>query len=291
MKSLILEEETFAKIKKILISEREDRTKLDLEFLIKNLQIDFVKNLYEKFGELIVFTFLKSIHWKEYKKDDIIYKMGEHSDHSYILLKGQIEYCIPISKGKSLLRKIIKNKQLNKIDYKIIETLNEGIIFGDKEITERKNREYTAKCLTDCILGEISKQDYISIFENYKKLEFNEEMKFLNYIQVFKDTNGNIVKRILLELNKKIYKKDEIIVTQGSLLDKIFIIRKGEFEINYKHKINFKSDYNINYFLQLDQFSRQRFTTNRIYELKDSVDKIDTYKVFINESDVNSWTR
>lgn len=275
---LTVDENSFNRLKKILSIEKDMRTRLDLEYLFKNLKFEFIKNLFQKFGEIIAFTFLKSINWKEYKTGEFIYKSGEYANHCYILLKGTIDYCQPLSTSKAIIKSLLKaNRNKAKVEFSVINTITEGNLFGEAEIADRKNRSFTARCTSDCIVGEMSKQDYINIFENTKRLELNEELKFLNSTQLLKDSNGNNVRKFLLELTKRSFKHSDLVIKQGEAVDHLLIVRKGQFEIIYKHKDKFKCDYNSKYLND----ENGRFTSHRVYELKDEVNMIEQHKVDI----------
>jgi CRP-like cAMP-binding protein len=271
------DEKTMTRIRKILSTDKESRTRLDLEYLIKNLKYEYIKHLLENFGETIVFTFLKSIYWKEFKKDEFVYKTWEFSINCYFLIKGSLDYCIPLGGCKYILKGLLRpSKRKEKIEYSYIKRIHEGSLFGETEIADRKNRAFTAICNSDCIVGEMSKQDYISIFENTKRLELNEEMKFLNSTQLFINSNGNSVRKFLLELEKKSFKHGDIVVSQGTAVKNLLIIRKGQFEVIYKHKDNFKCEFNSKY---LHGEEVERFTTNRAFELRNEINMIEPHKV------------
>jgi CRP-like cAMP-binding protein len=282
------DEKIIARIKNILLIEKDNRTRLDLEYLIKNIKFEIVKHLLNKFGETIAFSFLKCINWKEYKKSDIIYKTGEYSNNCYLLMKGNVDFCTPLAPGKSILRSLLKPSK-SRVEFTVNQSINEGTLFGEVDIAERRNRYFTAVCTSDCVVGEMSKQDYINIFENTKRLELNEEMKFLNSTHLFINSNGNNVRKFLIELDKKKYKHGDYVVHQGDELNKILIVRKGQFEVIYKHRDKFKCDYNSKDLY--DPECLQRFTANRAYELKEEVNMIEQHKVLNVYLDdyIRSW--
>jgi CRP-like cAMP-binding protein len=271
------DEKTITRIRKILSTDKDNRTRLDLEYLIKNLKFEYIKHLLEKYGETIVFTFLKSIYWKEFKKDEYVYKTGEYSNNCYFLIKGSVDYCTPLEASKSILKGSLRPaRNKRKIEFSYIRSIYEGSLFGETEIAERKNRTYTAICTSYCIVGEMSKNDYISIFENTKRLEINEEMKFLNSTQLFLNSNGNSVRKFLLELDKKLFKHGDLVVRQGDTMRNLLIIRKGQFEVIYKHTDNFKCEFNSKY---LHEEEVERFTSNRAYELRNEINMVEPHKV------------
>ena len=82
--------------------------------------------------------------------------------------------------------------------------------------------------------------------------------------------------------DKKFCSKGEVITKQGSPFLNLYLIRHGAFEILYTQKQNFYSDFDLNFFLTLN--NKERFTSNRVFELKNSYNKFDELKVKINLS-------
>jgi CRP-like cAMP-binding protein len=280
-------DERVLKYKKILQTDKELRSKQELEFLLEEfIKLDYIKNTYEKFGELITVSLLKSMYWKEYRKGDIIYKQGDTSKYCYFLIRGLCEFCHPEQASKAIIKNLLKpsvrRESLQGAGKQNLITefiLTEGNLFGEKEITERRERQYTVRCAKECIVGEISKLDYLHIFENTKRLEINEEMRFLNSVQVLKSCPGRIVQKIHSILEKKVCRKGEIVAKQDYNCESIYIVRKGSFEMIYNLKTNYKSDFNLDFYQSLDDNRTQRFTSSRIFELKDSIVKTEPFKV------------
>jgi CRP-like cAMP-binding protein len=277
------------RIRKILSTDKESRTKADIEWLLDEfIKMEYIKSTYDSYGELITTSIIKSMYWKEYKRGDWIYKQNDSSKYCYLLIKGLVEFIQPESVCKSVIKSILKPSQRRndslsmgegkKLMFNVIETIEEGAMFGELEITERKERPATARCAKDCIVGEISKLDYINIFENTKRLEFNEEMRFLNSIQILKSCPGRTVQKIYTLLERRVCKQKELIAKQDRNCDCIYIVRKGSFECVYNLKTSYKSEYNTNYYQSLDS-KVERFTASRVFELKDSVVKVEPIKV------------
>jgi CRP-like cAMP-binding protein len=281
----VIDERTL-KIKRLLQLDKELRTKVDLEFLLEEfIKLDYIKSTYDKFGELITVSLLKAMYWKEYQKGDIIYKQGDNSKYCYFLVKGLVEICKPEVASKSIIKNLLKpalrrfSDGTKKNNLLLEYALTEGNMFGQNEVTDRKERQFTLRCGKNCIIGEINKLDYLHIFENTKRLEINEEMRFLNSIQVLKSCPGRIVQKIHSILEKKVCKKNEIIAKQDTPCDNIYFVRKGSFEMVFNLKTNYKSDFNIDFYQSIDE--NKRFTSSRIFELKDSIMKTEPFKVLI----------
>ena len=304
-----------AKLIKIMQIDKNYRTNSDIEFLFHEYKhLDYFRHLFENYGDLILTNVLKCMNFKELKKGETIYKYSDNANYCYIILKGSVDLFIPKNKlmlQNSVIGILAKKLSLNFNIKKVVDkekkpklksekevinsstgstgplkrgelshysSLAEGVIFGDKEISTRKNRQHTAKCKTNCLLGELSKIDFINIFENTKRLENNEELKFFNSIKILQDCQSAIVDRLQSLFEKKSFNKGEVIAKQWSEFNNIYLIRKGSCEVVYKYKENYTSDFDLNYFAKLND-KKERFTSNRVFELRSSYKQVEDFKV------------
>jgi CRP-like cAMP-binding protein len=290
------------KLLKLMTTEKEHRSASDIEVLFHEYKhLEYFKNIYNKneLGELMLKSIMKCIVFREFKKDEIIFKYNENGSSYFIILKGSIDIYIQEVKfdnsqsitkfqGKRLsILKTFKNSNtlINfspRRDNKVFShSLTDGQIFGETEVTGKKRRQFTAKAQTATIVGEIYKADYINIFENTKRLEYSIEMKFFNTIQIFSYSQKGLIERVQSILEKKFYKKGDIVAKQGDNYDGVYLIRRGSFEVSFKNKKNFYSEFDMNYFIKLNEESNERFSSSRAFELKDHYGEIEEYKVVI----------
>jgi CRP-like cAMP-binding protein len=282
------------KILKILTTEKDLRTASDLEFLYHEYKhFDFIRSLYENQsnGDLLSTNLLKCMMYRDFKKNDLLFRYGDNPSYCYVILKGSIDKLVPYTlpnetinseislMSNETLSKNLKHSPSKRLSLSITDCISEGQIIGDKEILQRSRRLFTAKCKTNCILGEISKIDYLNIMENTKKLESNEEVKFYNSVNLLRDCHKVVIEKFQSLFERKAYNKGESVILQGSPYDRIFIVRKGSFEISYKHSTSISSEYDINFFLKLNEFEQKRFTASRVYELKPQYKKEEENKV------------
>ena len=204
---------------KILSIPKERRSSQEIEYLYNEFKnIEFMKSFNRSDSEIILTNILKYITLKKYDEGEVIYRKGDNASYCYLIISGLIELSQPrlkmsFNSSKSNLlnekeKSVIENsgrtvtfntknnsvnlpysysrislsKEKNISESEGITILYEGQIFGENEIIEKKKRNYTAKAVSHCYLGEISKIDYCNIFENIKRLERNEEIKFLQSV-------------------------------------------------------------------------------------------------------------
>jgi len=157
--------------------------------------------------------------------------------------------------------------------------LKKGSFYGHEEINMNiTRRKYLVKTNTICIIGFLSKNDYKLIFERTDILKRNDMLFFLKNIKILKGINNEVVFNHLLNIIKeRIINRGEPLIKKGEELNKVFIIRKGYFQINLnvKHKIsNMFND--LNYF---GHYTNKEKTENIKYELRNYYFNEEKYKI------------
>ena len=178
---------------------------------------------------------------------------------------------------KTEQEKIKKTEESDEEDSEII--LNRGSFYGHEEIDMNiTRRKYLVKTNTICIIGFLSKNDYKLIFEKTDILKRNDMLSFLKNIKILKGINNEVVFSHLLNIIKeRNINRGEPLIKKGEELNKVFIIRKGYFQINLnvKHKIsNMFND--LNYF---GNYTNKEKTENIKYELRNYYFNEEKYKI------------
>ena len=171
-------------------------------------------------------------------------------------------------------KKLVENDE---DDYENI--LKRGSFYGHEEIDMNiTRRKYLVKTNTICIIGFLSKNDYKLIFERTDILKRNDMLSFLKNIKILKGINNEVVFNHLLNIIKeRNINRGEPLIKNGEELNKVFIIRKGFFQINLnvKHKIsNMFND--LNYF---GHYTNKEKTENIKYELRNYYFNEEKYKI------------
>lgn len=157
--------------------------------------------------------------------------------------------------------------------------LKKGSCYGYEEIDMNiTRRKYLVKTNTICIIGFLSKIDYKLIFERTDILKRNDMLSFLKNIKILKGINNEVVFNHLLNIVKeRNINRGEPLIKNEEELNKVFIIRKGFFQINLnvKHKIsNMFND--LNYF---GHYTSKEKTENIKYELRNYYFNEEKYKI------------
>ena len=77
------------------------------------------------------------------------------------------------------------------------------------------------------------------------------------------------------------YNAMDIIHKQNSPITDIYIVKKGTFSLTYTRKTDSPVDFNLDYFLNYQNISNERFTNNRKYELEGKLSYIEEEKIVI----------
>ena len=188
---------------------------------------------------------LELIHDKNAQKEDydIIYDIiSKHFFLQTLNDQAKNEICISMSlyslkEGKTLFTQgspgyfwyIVQFGELNKfMNGKLCGTLGPGDSFGGHALMNNSSRSYTVVATSDCRLWGLKGQAFKKILEFIFKSNFEQNMKFLNGINIPLD---NTIKSIMANnLIQEIYKKDQYIFKEGELGSCMYIIKEGEVE-------------------------------------------------------------
>ena len=176
---------------------------------------------------------------------------------------------------KSLIRKEsdINDADLNENDI----LLSKGDEYGFDEINSSR-RKHTVEAKSTCILGFLSKEDWIYVFEKTDIIKKNDVMKFLEGLQIFRNRNNDkIINNIYNSINERKINIGETLINFGEELKNYYIIRKGYFQVEIKMKEKIKNAFN-----DIDSFGNynaKEKTENIKYEAKNFYTKEENFKI------------
>ena len=154
----------------ILTKDKNERTDEEIEYCVKNLtNVTFIKATLKRYGLDIVKSIIKVLTFMEVPEREFIFRLGEIGFNCFILFEGSCEVLIP---------GVVKTARVSTFDNIRVGMVNQGILFGEKSLVDKKPRNANIKTVTKCFLGELKKKDFIQIFDNIKKIEVNEEIDF-----------------------------------------------------------------------------------------------------------------
>jgi hypothetical protein len=89
------------------------------------------------------------------------------------------------------------------------------------------------ECGSDCILGELDRDDYDKIFKRFNKIERSYITVFLVNLKQFSPANY-FFSKFQQCLIKRYYSKNEILFKQGDKFRAFYLVRNGKVNLSLK---------------------------------------------------------
>ena len=143
---------------------------------------------------------------------------------------------------KSLIKKEsdLTNKNLSENE----NILSKGDEYGFDEINSYR-RKFTVEAKSTCIIGFLSKEDWVYIFEKTDVIKRNDMRKFLEGLQLFRGRNNDkVIDNIYNSINERKLTIGETLIKYGEEIKNFYIIRKGFFQVEIKKKEKIKNAFN-----------------------------------------------
>ena len=166
----------------------ESRTQNNINYLYQECKkLNCFKNLilYNDKSQLMIREIISRVEFSIISKGKIIYSINEPIINMLYVFEGEIiVYKKQKMEKNSPLKRITQEKYSKEMDY----ILYKGDEYGKEDIKKEK-REVQLETKTKCVVGFLSIQDWILIFEKTNLLEKNDIKDFLTKINIFKDIN------------------------------------------------------------------------------------------------------
>ena len=281
-------------IKQLITKSPSSRTQHDNDYLYYHfLHFPFFANILQSnnnnLGDLMYRAIINCISFQTYQPGMSIFKPNEPITCMYIIIDGEVNVYKKPKKYKHQLPKknmrcslnfnsfklgmkqLLSNTVLKELDV----VLKTGNAFGDEHFANGTKRSHLVEARTRCILAEISRYDYMIIFKKTVFLERLTAFNFLSDINAFKNTNNpRIIELLYSKMHLIKYKNKAYIIKQHDPFIKLFFVKRGRFKIIRTHHITFRSTLIDNYVNDLTERGNERFTLDRVFELRSEyVDK------------------
>ena len=195
---------------------------------------------------------LELIHEKNAEKEDydLIYDIiSKHFFLQTLNHQAKDEIIISMSlyrvkEGKTLYTQgfsgnywyIVKSGELERLyNNKLIGQLKTGDSFGERALMNGVPRSNTVIAKTDCLLWGLRRQVFRKILEFIFTSNYEQNMKFLDGINMPLDTTFKSI--MANNLIQEIYEKDQYICKEGEFASCMYIIKDGEVECIKDDKI------------------------------------------------------
>ena len=233
----------------------ESRTQNNINYLYQECKkLKFFKNLIltNNQAQLMIREIISRVEFSLFSKGKIIYSLNEPIINMLFVFEGEINIYEKQINKKPIRRELsgspkklpIPQEQNNQ---KVAYILSKGDIYGDEDIKKEK-REMQVDAKTKCIIGFLSIQDYIFIFEKTNLLERNDIKEFLMKINIFKDINIIVLNNLCELIKIKKISKGEYLVKKGEPYNNIYLIRHGSFHIFFNTRIKIITEYDLESF-------------------------------------------
>ena len=262
----------------------ESRTNNNINYLYQECKklkcFKKILNNYER-GQLMIREIISRVEFGIFHTGKQIYSTNEPIINMLFVFEGEIHIykrsLIPerypskkvVSANKRFMGsgKKLLNEQVKDINY----ILSKGDEYGREDIKKEK-REVQVEANKKCVIGFLSIQDYILIFEKTILLEKNDIKEFISKLNIFKEINLIVLNNLCDLINIKKVGKGDYLVKKGDPFDKIYIIRHGCFKIFFDTKLKLTTEYDLS---ALSNPNKRCSTSNIKYKFeKNCFDKL-----------------
>ncbi len=272
------------------IYKLQKRSKKDNQILYNELQNlpcfqKILKN--NENGELMYSNIIKRMEIKIIKGGEPLYRHKENITNMSFILEGRIvvykkpkEYKIKKNKNqKNKFRFIDKivNAFENSLSSHIFKNpdyfVNKGESYGFYDMKKQKREVLTEAASNFCIVGELSLNDYLVIFEKTEFLLKQDILDFLSGLKIFENVDFDFFDNIYNKITKKKYKKNEFVCKKNDQSDNLIIIKKGDFKLYFYSKIKFFNFYDLSSFNKGEVISSGNTKKNLNYQINNNYDE------------------
>ena len=200
--------------------------------------------------ESIITDTINNLSFVFYKKNDIIWDIGDKVNETYIIFAGEVI--------------VYNSHKNNNDDNSIKEILGQGYSLGENySINNFSKRINKIQAKTKCILGSINMKEYLRIFNNINHEEYLLFISFFSDLKLF--DNNDFIERTQRTVTKEYYYKNQYIFKQDESYKSFYFINSGTVRliIHSNEKYVSKIDHDV-----LIGNNNERFTNERTFEMK-----------------------
>lgn len=199
--------------------------------------------LIENFNKKTIKLLLEVMNYKFISYGNLIYKKGENPCYFYGIIKGEVG----IINDFDLIKKEELNN-INNIGLLCKNIFKSGDFLGEKEIFLNSSRYESAFSITDIHLFYIDRKSFIKLlYKNIFSL-YECKLKFIkNILKINDEQKDNITNKyfdinvFLTIIESTLYMKDEKIIDQNEISQKIFFVYKNSCIVKRKY-IDFRNN-------------------------------------------------
>ncbi|CAD8135411.1 unnamed protein product [Paramecium pentaurelia] len=149
---------------------------------------------------------IKNLVYCTQQSDQFIMEQGDQTTYFIIIHKGQAEI-------------IINDKK--------VKVMSEGDYFGERTLSLNVIRSASIRTITDCNFWRLDRQIFQQAIELIMKIEYEENIQFINQISFFTFMQPQQKYIIIQQLITTKYEPGQMIVNEGEQADSFYLIKSG----------------------------------------------------------------
>ena len=213
--------------------------------MIPKTETIFKKDLYRKNEVKITKNFIEryTAKLKKHNNSDVLSESDKEEDKdneslSSIKLKNEIGKYTELLGGVALTdvnSNHIENLFVDgTLKFTYYTNLKDGQIFGELGLIRGKTRSATVICKDDCHFAVMIAEDYKNIIAVIERKKIYNKFEFFKKFLVKGIAYDNLAK-LAYSFEKKNYGRNEYVFKEGDSGNEVFLIKKGEIQVNKYH--------------------------------------------------------
>lgn len=202
----------------------------------------------------------------DYASGEVIFRYGAVADSFCIILRGRVSVGIPTwttvmqgnaVKGTAVVtpsrrlsqallhpdrsrRKSVRTSTLLSEDSIPTMVLNEvnllgaGTSFGELGLLKGEKRSATITCKEPTTIAVLEKSDFDLILKDYQAKLLNDKINFLRSVPAFATWTISAMSKCSYYFYERTYYKGDLVYREGDTASEVFVIREGEFKVNFR---------------------------------------------------------
>lgn len=222
------------KAKQMLKKRREARNMNEINVLARSFEsIELFQEIKNGLEPVLYLRLFKELIYEEFQANQFIFRVNDPPDKLYILLSGEVCILAPKEAPPNNSFEKFGKKQESKTDvqfsgYTVMNLIHKFQSFGEIALRNNTPRTATAACKTNVEVVSLDKKTFRSVLKVFFENQAAEKFEYLCKIPLFKGIANHYLQGLLLHLKEKIYKKGDVIFSEGSKVETLYIIKEGE---------------------------------------------------------------
>jgi len=114
------------------------------------------------------------------------------------------------------------------VDGDQVATFKEGMCFGELALIHDAPRAATVTAVEDCVIWTMHRNAFRRNVKGAKQQDYKQRVRWLKQVKLFNSLTKGQLGTMSEAFDEKTYKQNDVIIKQGDIGDKFFVIKSGE---------------------------------------------------------------